>query len=146
MRTGGLASKVSMQTCIFCKTLTLLIVCFKLVSCLTYSSTKKMKVTLSSKIRIDFEQTIWCYIPEEWTLPNPEFFYFFHNLHELVLTHCLWLTFTILARDWLICQFFYHFPHLFQANVKVQFLNSSYHFPSPHNSSFTSSYHISISS
>jgi hypothetical protein len=46
----------------------LLDICFKLVSCLSYSSTLKMEVTCSSKMSVDIQPTTQCYILEDWTL------------------------------------------------------------------------------
>jgi hypothetical protein len=41
---------------------------FKLIFCLAYSLTLETKVTCSSKISVDFQWTIWCYIQEDRTL------------------------------------------------------------------------------
>jgi hypothetical protein len=48
--------------------------CFMLVSCLAYSSTLKMEATCSSEMSVDFQRTIWHYIPEYRTLQD---FYLF---------------------------------------------------------------------
>jgi hypothetical protein len=39
-----------------------------LVSCLAYSSTLKMEATCSSEMSVDFQQTVWRYIPDDRTL------------------------------------------------------------------------------
>jgi hypothetical protein len=44
--------------------------CFMLVSCLAYSSTRKMEVTSSYKLSAGFEWTTWHHIPEDKTLHN----------------------------------------------------------------------------
>jgi hypothetical protein len=36
---------------------------FKLVSCLTYSSTLKKEATCSSEILVDIQLSTWCYVP-----------------------------------------------------------------------------------
>jgi hypothetical protein len=41
---------------------------FTLVSCSAYFSTLKMEAICSSKTSVDFQQTTWCYIPEDSTL------------------------------------------------------------------------------
>jgi hypothetical protein len=46
----------------------LLVTCFTLVSCLAYSSTLKMEGTPSSETWVDFQRTIWRYVPENRTL------------------------------------------------------------------------------
>jgi hypothetical protein len=46
----------------------LLATCFRLVSCLAYSSTLKMDATCSSKTSVDFQRTTRCYISENKTL------------------------------------------------------------------------------
>jgi hypothetical protein len=43
---------------------------FTLVSCLAYSSTLKMEATYSSEMSVEFQRTIWRYIPEGKTLNN----------------------------------------------------------------------------
>jgi hypothetical protein len=43
---------------------------FMPVSCLDYSPTLKMKVTFSSKMSTDFQQTILCYSPKDRILHN----------------------------------------------------------------------------
>jgi hypothetical protein len=44
--------------------------CFKLVSCLAYSSTLKTEATFSSETSADFQWTSWRYIPEDRTIHN----------------------------------------------------------------------------
>jgi hypothetical protein len=46
----------------------LLAACFTLVSCSAYCSTLKMEVTCSCEMSVDFQRTIWCYIPVDRTL------------------------------------------------------------------------------
>jgi hypothetical protein len=46
----------------------LLAVCFMLVSCLGYSPTLKMEAKVSPETSVDFQRTIWRYIPEYRTL------------------------------------------------------------------------------
>jgi hypothetical protein len=41
---------------------------FRLISCLTYSSTVKMEAACSSETSVDFQHTTWCYIQENITI------------------------------------------------------------------------------
>jgi hypothetical protein len=43
---------------------------FKMISCITYSSTLKMEATCSSETSVDFQPSIWRYNPEYRTLRN----------------------------------------------------------------------------
>jgi hypothetical protein len=41
-----------------------LALCFMLVSSLAYSLVLKMEVICSTETSVDFERTLWCYVPE----------------------------------------------------------------------------------
>jgi hypothetical protein len=43
---------------------------FTLVSCSVYSSTLKMEVIYFSEVSVEFQRTIWCYIPKDIALHN----------------------------------------------------------------------------
>jgi hypothetical protein len=52
----------------FGKLIALLATCIMLVTCLAYSSTLQMEETCSSKMSVDFQWSIWHYIPKDITL------------------------------------------------------------------------------